>query len=471
MTATAPLTPSSTIQEVHFQGGRGGTASATWGQSFYLRQTLGYGTDAHVLNLVLRGGVEPGVPVSAALELLRTLVTTHESLRTTIHVDDGALVQRLHPAGTIRVRVEHQPTRDAAATRADELCAELWKIPFDAEGEFPLRVALVVVNGLVHQSVIVLSHLAVDGVSAKLLSGQIVAGVPRVTGGDRALSRASALQPLDEAAQQQSDVGRRHDQRARERTLDRLRTAPPPMFPRSDPDRFPPFRYRKAVLRSETAHTALETLAKRLGTTRSTVMLAAAVLALAEATDRDDCVLRILVNNRFLPGLSDTVAPIAMDTIFDLDDIGLDADFADVVRRAWKRSLSVFRSAYCDPTQLHASIMHAGLPLHDACRYNDHLELGPGAWEYAHDVPAGEIVWSEHLAQESDDRAICVDIHDAGTAIDLTCIADLNRVPIPLVEQVLRRVETRLASEVTQVPMDSGSDLTTSTGASTTKET
>lgn len=446
-------------------------ASATWGQSFYLRQALRYGADSHALNLILRGGIEPGVPVSTALELLRTLVTTHESLRTTIHLDDGALVQRLHPAGTIQVRVEHQPAPVAAAARADELCAELWKIPFDTGGEFPIRVALVVVDGLVRQSVVVLSHLAVDGFSAKLLSGQIVAGVQHATGRDRSLSRASALQPLDEAAQQRSEFGRRHDQRVRERTLDRLRKAPSPMFPRSDPDGFPPFRYSKAVLRSETAHAALETLAKRMGTTRSTVMLAAVALALAEAAGRDDCVLRILVNNRFLPGLSDAVAPIATDTIFDLNDLGPSADFADVIRRVWKRSLSVFRNAYYDPTQLHASIVHAGLPLHDSCRYNDHLELGPGAWEYAHDVPVDEIIWSRHLAQECDDRAICIEIHDAVTAIDLTCVADVNRVPIPLAEKVLRRIETRLVSEADRVLMSKDSNLTFSTDASATKET
>jgi len=445
-----------TLHPVHFQGARSGRSQATWGQSYWRRQMEVVGADDYSFNGIVPGGTDVGFPVDAALQLVRALLLKHDSLRTTHSIGSNGYEQVLHGEGTLTVIVENATDLADSEERAARLCTELYRRRVDIENELPLRVAFVTVDGLVRQLALMVSHLSVDGTGTRLLANELLAMGPGLTAAEVQQPNREAQQPLDEAAYQSSEAGRRHDARVRRRVLDEIRNAPAPLYPKPRDDAEPRFLYRKAILHSSQLLRAAELLAHREQVTPSTLILAAAAMAFARATERDECLLRLLVSNRFMPGLTEAISPIAMDTPFHIGGVGRGAEFSEVLPRVWKRSMRAFRNAYYDSGLLYDELeRHPELDFDDSCRYNDHLPLGPGAWEYQFKVPDGEIGWREYPVREADDRALCLDVHDAGTGIELALLVDLRRVDAATAEKLLRDIEDILVIEAARNPEDS----------------
>lgn len=452
MSTATPTAPSRTIVEVPFSGHRSGTAPATWGQTYWRQQFEAVGADDYGFNVVVQGTTDEGIEVDHAIGFMIDLMRRHDALRTTHRLDaEGRFEQVLHGEGVMPVIIESAHDEADSADRLERLTDELYHRRFDIVHELPMRVALVLLDGRVRHMVVIVSHLSIDGTGIRLLANEIIA----VAGAGDIPERIAAVQgraddlqqPLDEAAEQHDERGRRHDERVRARILDELRQAPAPMFPKPADDAQPRYRYRKAVLRSARVLAAAEHLSQHYRVTPSTIILAAAAMAFAQATDRDDCGMRLLVNNRFRPERALAISPLAQDTPYQLDGVGAGAEFAEVLPRAWRRMMAAFKNAYYDPVAFAADLAETGLEYDDSCRYNDHLPLGPGAWEYRYDIPVGELGWFDYPVREADDRAICLDVHDAAVAIDLSLLTDLNRVPAELAEGILRTLERILVDE------------------------
>ena len=436
---TTPLVTRHT-RTASFAGATSGHGPATWGQTAIRRALAALAPHDDQFNIQWSGRLDEPLPVDVVLRVVGDFFWMHESLRTHLHDHDGGYAQVVRPDGEIRV-VEDRVAAggaagafdavagDAARRLRDELMAE----PFDYAAEWPVRVGLVTSGGSVHHLVLAVSHTAVDGWGVPQFGKDLVALATGASPAGLVASRTS-LQPLAEAAYQASDAGRRRDEAARSRTLARMRSAPAAMFPAAAGP-----RYHQAVLRGRRLPAALDRAADRLGVSSSTILLAAACAALAEAADRDDCVLQVMVNNRFVPGLAGAVSPVAMEGLLYAD--GLDGPVDDVVRRVWNASMTAYRSAYYDKDRLLQDVALDPSARHDGtCWYNDRRGTGPDPAVRAHPTRRRRLAWADVPANQGG-ATLALHVLDAPEALDLSLVVDLERIDQVTAEQVLRGTE------------------------------
>ncbi len=207
--------------------GPAGEGPATWGQTAIRRALAALAPQDHQFNLVWGGPLDRPLPVAAAVEVVRALVERHDSLRTRVHARGDGFVQELCGAGEVEVVEERVDDLDAVAVRGARMRHELWGRAFDYATDLPVRAGLVTVDGAVHHTVLVVAHTALDGWGLPVLDADLTALAAGTVPPERA-----AWTPLDEAAWQTSDAGRRHDAAARARTLRTMRAAPVEIFPR-----------------------------------------------------------------------------------------------------------------------------------------------------------------------------------------------------------------------------------------------
>ncbi|MBD5785600.1 hypothetical protein IF650_05355 [Cellulosimicrobium terreum] len=447
---TTTLEPPCTLHRVEVLGASSGTAPATWGQTAIRRALAALAPLDHQFNVVWGGAVPSPVPVDDALGVLRDLLLLHDALRTVLRDDDvvggTGYVQVLHGDGGIDVTERAVERPDDAAEAVQHLRDALWGRPFDHAHEWPVRAGLVTVDGLVHHVVVVVSHTALDGWGLPVLDASLTA----LAGGtDLATVRARqrARTPLEEARWQVSPEGERHDAGARERALRTMRAAPVEVFPLPGIGPVGAPRYRQAVLRSRRLATAADAAAARLGTTASTVLLAASSLALARAGGRDDCVLQVMVSNRFLPGLARVVAPIAMEGLLHVDGLRSTA-FDDVVPRVWGACMTAYRSAYYDKDRLvRDAAADPDAVFDDSCWFNDRRGTGPDPHLHADPTPRRRLAWGDApenqggitLAFHHVDAPPRADGRPGG--VDLVLTVDTRRIDEATAETVLRDTE------------------------------
>ncbi|MTG90332.1 hypothetical protein GJV82_15510 [Cellulosimicrobium sp. BIT-GX5] len=420
--------------------GRAGAGPATWGQTAIRRALAALEPLDHQFNLVWGGPLDRPVAADAALAVVRALVERHDSLRTLIRPDGDGYTQELCAAGTVEVVEERADGPADAVARGERLREELWGRAFDYAAELPVRAGLVTVDGAVHHTVLVVAHTALDGWGLPVLDADLTAlaaGAP--------LPERAAWTPLDEAAWQASDEGRRHDAAARARTLRTMRAAPREVFPRVGPDASRA-RYRQTVLRSRRLGPAAERVAARWRTSASAVLLAASCRALAAAAGRDDLVLQVMVSNRFRPALAEAVVTTAMEGLLHVD--GLDAPFADVGTRVWRSAMTAYRSAYYDKDRLVRDAAADPATAHDGtCWYNDRRGTGPDRTLRARPTRSRRLARAD-AADEQGGVTLTLHLVDAPDGgVDVVLTTDTARVDDATAEAVVRDVERYVLDE------------------------
>ncbi|MFE4600996.1 condensation domain-containing protein [Kitasatospora indigofera] len=367
--------------EIGLSSGRSGTGPATWGQQAIWDTVRGLGpADAPRYNVSLAAPVDPGVPLAPVLDALGQLLELHDSLHTRLtQDDDGWLRQTVDGAGRLTVHVRQCADGEQAAAGRQQL-AELAGQPFDVAREWPLRVGLVESGGLVRHLAFVLSHTAADAWGLRRLATDLTAIVlgdtPQALG-----ERFPALQPLDEAAFQAGDRGRRRDAAARQHWQRKLALGPERLFP--VPAAPAPGAAAKpfpnAVLNSPALARAVPMVAAGHRVSPSSVLLAAASAMTARLSGAPDALLQVVVNNRFLPGLAHAVSTVAAEGLFRLPDAG--GEFTDVLRRTHAASLATYRSAYYDKRLLDQDVAvlaeRDGVVADRSCFFNDTRDLMP----------------------------------------------------------------------------------------------
>ncbi|QJW35088.1 condensation domain-containing protein [Cellulosimicrobium protaetiae] len=421
-------------------GGRAGEGPATWGQTAIRRALAALEPLDHQFNLVWGGPLDEPVPADAATAVVRALVERHDSLRTRVHPLGDGFVQELCGEGTVEVVEERVTDVAEVAAHGARLRDELWGRAFDYRRELPVRAGLVTVDGAVHHTVVVLAHTALDGWGLPVVDADLTALAAGTT-----LPAPDAWTPLDEAAWQTSDEGRRHDAAARARTVRTMRAAPVEIFPtRLDVahDPAPPeaARYRQTVLRSRRLGPAAERVAARWRTSTSGVLLAASCRALAAAAGRDDLALQVMVSNRFRRELGEAVVTTAMEGLVHVD--GLDAPFDEVGTRVWRAAMTAYRSAYYDKDRLQADAAADPSTAHDGtCWYNDRRGTGPDRTLRARPTRSRRLARAD-ASDEQGGVTLTLHLVDApGGGIDVVLTADTSRLDDTTAERVVREVE------------------------------
>ncbi|WP_181064474.1 condensation domain-containing protein [Pseudoclavibacter sp. AY1F1] len=435
---------------VTFTGAPSRRGPATWGQQFNRTRIEALGAEGHRYNIVLGGPALEPPPVRSALKMLHELLLAHEVLRTTWHEGAGGLQQVVQAEGRVKVLDCGVENPEDAEQVTESLRGSLRTRLFDSERELPIRCAFVTHGERVLHTIVVVSHLALDGVSAQLLTTEIQ-GLGRLKEGDQShdverLGRRGSIdgpsvrwQPIDEAEYQCSPEGARQDERVRERLITRITAAGSPILrarrrPRNG-------RFERLVLRSSRLKLAAAAISVAHGMTPATTLLAAAATSFAAATGRDSVAMRILVSNRFRPELAQLMSPVAMDTLFALGEIRPESDFLTTAKRAWKAAMIAYRSAYYNPTLLHEQLSNAdSIVFDEALRYNDHLGVGADSWDRWPDASDGVVAWSPSPSLQPDGRALYLHVHDSGDAIVLELIADTGRIEAETAERLLYRI-------------------------------
>jgi Condensation domain len=389
---------------VPFAGAEAGTQPLTWGQKAILQDMQDSGNQ---FSMGGRFGLPEGNTVEDAAALLSGLVARHAALRMRLGTDRaGRLCQEVAGPGQTGLDILTLPDdadRDDVARYADDLM-DTWPLArFDFHRDWPLRMAVLRHRGACLHLVWALSHLVADGGAHLLLLADLIAAER----GGQAASAPRRPEILDVAASEQTPQFRQLSSRAMRHWEAQLRHIPAQTF--GEPAHLagrPEPRYWQARFSSPAAHLAMLAIAKRTGTDPSRVTLAIIATAIGRATGVQPLTIKVMVNNRFRPGLADVIAPIAQNSVvtFDLADTSVD----EVVARARGAALTAGMRAYYDPDELREVTARLdaerGYPATVTCRVNDQramimraeAEAGPGEVtpeQVAHKLAETSLTW------------------------------------------------------------------------------
>ncbi|MFF1903751.1 condensation domain-containing protein [Kitasatospora sp. NPDC058218] len=288
--------------------------------------------------------VPDGTTLPGALDALRRLVERHESLRTAFPPGPGpdAFPERQLVGGegefTVTVRAVDGPAADGAGgpagidAFADEVGRADVAVPFDLAAGPRLRFTLLTDHDRVLRLVVVVCHAGADGAATALLIQDwldLAAG--------KELPPVTARTPLEVAALEQSDQGRRKAAAALRHWRKVLTTAPQAVFADSGITG-PPNGVAAVVLRSRTAAADLAATSRRTGASPSVVLLAVFAALVARRADRTDLVLSALSANRQRAVMADHIGTLAQDALLALDTDAGDLD--ELIGRAKAASLA-----------------------------------------------------------------------------------------------------------------------------------
>ena len=373
---------------VQFAGARAGTEPLTWGQKAIFQDMQDSGNQ-----FSMGGGLNlpAGSTVEDAAARLRGLMVRHAALRMLLKTDSaGRLCQQVAGSGQTGLDILTIPD-DADPAGVPQYAADLmdtWPLTrFDFHRDWPLRMALIRHRGRCLHLVWVLSHLAADGGAHVLLAGDLVANEKA----GPAASEPRHPDILDIARSEQAPQLRQLSRRAVRYWESQFRGIPAQTFGGSArPQDQAGQRYWQARFSSPAAHLAMLAIARRTGTDATRVTLAVIATAIGRATGVHPLTIKVMVNNRFRPGMADVIAPIAENSVVTIDVT--DTSIDEVVARARGASLAAGMRAYYDPDDLREVIARLdaerGYPATVTCRVNDQRAMVMHADEEAN---AGEV--------------------------------------------------------------------------------
>ncbi|SHL27225.1 condensation domain-containing protein [Actinacidiphila paucisporea] len=428
---------------VPFEGPGAGVGELTWGQRKVWTLMEQAGTSMSM------GGAVPvtdGRTVRDLASELRFFLCRYASMRARIRPGaDGGLVQEVSGSGVAALGI-----LDAADDGDPDLVArdlaDRWEAtPFDHAREWPIRMAAVRSRGAVTHVVVTISHVATDGGGIAVMLGELGERDP-ATG--EAKNPASAMGPLELAALQrtpsvrrQSDFSLRHWERL-------LRSAGPRRFG-PHVDRGEP-RYRRGVFTSRALHLASKAVAARVGSSTSSVLLAAYAVAVARLTGITPALIQVVIGNRFRPGLADVSHPLSVNGLLMVDVA--DASFDAVVDRTQRASALCSKYAYYDPAgleELRARIdRERGEAVETSCLFNDR-RIGVGIEPPDPAVPPRDeleavraesaLHWGEPFPRYLD--KLMVQVGTALDTVELEFHVDTHHVSADEVTALMRDVE------------------------------
>jgi Condensation domain len=364
---------------VQFAGAEAGTEPLTWGQKAILQDMQDSGNQ---FSMGGRFELPEGSTVEDAAARLGGLVGRHAALRMRLGTDgSGRPCQAIAGSGQIALDIVTIPD-DAGRPDVARYAADLMETRplarFDFHRDWPLRMAVLKHRGACRYLVWALSHLAADGGGHLLLLADLIAA--------EAASGIRRTQIPDIAQSEQTPRLRQLSSRTMAHWESQLRHIPAQTFGEpARPEGQEGPRYWQARFSSPAAHLAMLAIAKRTGTDASRVTLALIATAIGRATRVQPLTIKVMVNNRFRPGLADVIAPIAQNSVVTIDVTDTTVD--EVVARARGASLTAGMRAYYDPDDLREVMARLdaerGYPASVTCRVNDQRAMVMRAEEAA----------------------------------------------------------------------------------------
>jgi hypothetical protein len=477
---------------VPFGGTGSGTGELSWGQrEIWLLMT------EQRSSLPISGvlTLPPGTPLADLTGAIGQVMSRHPALRTRISFDEGRPLQVVAASGEAGVRVEAADGADPERVAAD-VCADFVETEFDYAAEWPVRWAVVTVDGAPAYLAWAVCHLAADGSATGVIIDELAARLGTEAGPitfvvDRTgvyvpvtpLTPAqvsepgpvTGVPPLEQAAAQATS---RRSAAALAHWEKVLRVVSARRFAGPAEPREP--RYWQLCYDSPATDLAIRAIARRTGTSSSTVLLAAYAVTMARLTQTNPAVVQVVVSNRFRPGFATSVSPVSQAGLCAIDVAGITVD--EAVARAFRSAMTAYKLAYYDPLardELIAAISRErGEEVDVGCSVNDRRIATAGddgrpdatADEISAALGRSELTWGFRRERPTGRCFLLVNDVPGTTFFEL--IADTSYLPPEAMEACLRGIEAvavaaaldpAAATEVT----DAG---VTTTGVTTTGE-
>lgn len=435
---------------VAFHGQRGGDGPVTVGQA----STLAWVTDRTAYTRMLEWplSLPTGTTLADITAALAVLLARHESLRTWYPPGDPPC-QRVASSGELPVDVYQasaEPTDPAVLTAG--LVRLLRASEFDVTAELPVRVAVACWLGVPAAAVILYSHMAVDFTSMALIDRQFftLAADP----GSRQVG-PPGHQPLDQAADERSGIGRRRIEAAVRGWEAPLRAMPQCMYavPSADPRRSG--GPASGWLWSAAAALALPHIAARTDASPQQAVFGSLCALLAWRTGNDESVLSTAASNRYQRHLRDYVGPLAQECLIAVD---MRAERLDqVIHRCAASALRGTRTSLVDAAAMDRLIEQVardrGIAYYRYCVFNDlSTQAGDSAVRPPRSGPAEARRALDRtrfalLPHPPTDQLMMVMLQQVDEELILGAMTrDTNRVPKSELEVVLRAVEALLVA-------------------------
>lgn len=357
---------------VRFIGEQAGTEPLTWGQKAILQDMRDSGNQFSMGGLA---ELPEGSTVADAAARLSRLMGLHAALRMRLGTDSsGRPCQEVAGSGQTSLDILTLPEhldRAAVEKYAYDLM-DTWPLTrFDFHHDWPLRMAVVRHRGGCVCLVWVLSHLATDGGGHILLLGDVHPGGPA----GRAAGDLPCPHILDLAKAEQTPPLRQLSSRTMRYWESALRNIPEQTFggPAPQAGRL----HWQVRFSSPAAHLAMLAIARRTGADVSRVTLAIIATSIGRVTGISPLTIKVMVNNRFRPGLAKVIAPLSQASVVTIALAGSSID--EVVARTRGASLTAGMRAYYNPDDL-AELTERldaerGFPARVTCRVNDQRSM------------------------------------------------------------------------------------------------
>ncbi len=447
---------------VPFRAADQGRGAPSWGQ----RELWGVGGQEG--RHITLGGVTalpPGTSVEAVIDVLSVLMARHATLRTRFHVAEGLRLrdQVLSSAGQVPLTVIDTDRPEEAACDA---AIGFDRAKFDFGEEWPLRMAVIRHRGALTHMVAVYNHIALDarGLDA-MLAGVAGGNGSSGTATPAARTTPPALEPLEQAAWQQSAAGRRQSTRALKHWGRILREAPTRHFRNQRTDVGAP--YVRLVLESQAARLAARAICERTRQSAGYVLLAAYAVAVSRFSGSSVVALRVVVDNRFRPGLATSISSVSQMGLWSIDASA--PTFDAVLARALTASLETYKNAYYDPVDRQSLIDSAGRERGEAiildCCYNDRRREGSGPAQPASLVTPAALreladrsvlrwePWTALTVPEGETLYLHIDDTPDGRGLSFTVCADTAYLAPGEVEECARMIEDVLVQAAVGDPL------------------
>jgi Condensation domain len=452
---------------VPFDGTGSGTGELSWGQ----REIWLLMTEQHS-SLPISGvlALPAGTTLASLTGAVAQVMGRHPALRTRISFDEGRPRQVAAADGAIGVRVEPAGGADPDRVAAD-VCADFVDTEFDYAAEWPVRWAVVTADGAPAYLVWAVCHLAADGSATGVIIDELAARLGAEPGPitfvvDRngvyvpvtpltvtpaataarvsELGPVTGVPPLEQAAAQATS---RRSVAALAHWEKVLRAVPARRFTEPAEPRQP--RYWQLCYDSPATDLAIRVIARRTGTSTSTVLLAAYAVTMARLTQANPAVVQVVVSNRFRPGFASSVSPVSQAGLCAIDVAGITVD--EAVARAFRTAMTAYKLAYYDPLardELIAAISaERGAEVDVGCSVNDRRIVtaqddgrpDPGAEAITAALRRSELLWGFRRDRPTGRCFLLVNDVPGTTYFEL--IADTSYLPPDSMEACLRGIE------------------------------
>jgi condensation domain-containing protein len=425
---------------IPFAGDGSGVAELTWGQLSIWQSIEVSGQSRTVTGMT---PLPAGATVRTVAGSIGWIVGRHQALRTRYRLRaNEPPLQDCSATGVLSMELVDAAGRDAE-TVAAEIRDRLQREHYDYENDWPLRVAVVTVDGAPVWQVVVYLHLSLDAGGMTALVTDLFTRDP-----DTGVAPPVTSYPPLEQARRQREPSAQRTQAGSLRHFERvLRAVPAQPF---GPPR-PGVERDHLEIRFSSRATLLAVRAA--GAPAASVLLAAFAVALARAKGGNPVMALVAVSNRFRPGLADSVSSVSQVTplMVDVADVTLEG----AVRRAATGSLTAYKNGYSDPYAQDVVVdrvnAERGEEVELVCYYNDRRQRDtpdgpvPTAAEIRAALPASTVDWPDDPEKPRTGLYVYV-ADDDPDAIDFIMSVDLRYWTRAELEALVRDIEATVVA-------------------------